>query len=540
MKVYEGNIVDVVKREIFQGKVFVKDGRIKKIERCPVSAKEYILPGLINSHVHIESSMVTSQHFALEAMKHGVVAVVADPHEITNVCGKAGFEFMLKDAERSPMKIYFGVPSCVPATDFETSGARLDSAAVDELLGKEQVVCLAELMNFPGVLNGDKEVMAKIAAAKKHNKPIDGHAPMVRGDALKRYAAAGISTDHECEALDEALEKIKVGMKVQVREGSAAKDLDTLAPLFKTAPQSLMLCVDDLHPDDLAQGFIYKMVIRLLKAGYDFFDVMRAATLNPIKHYNLNVGLLQEGDPADFIVHGDIKKFSIREVVINGKSVVKNGRALFKVGKVKAINNFERKKIKAEDIAVRSDKARVRTIKVIDKELITESLFMDALLEDGFLKPNVKNDVLKIVCLNRYNLDSKPAVAFINGFALKKGAFASCVAHDSHNILCVGTDDDSIVKCVNKIISNKGGLSLYDGKKLFDIPLNVAGLMADIPCVKAAKKYSDLTKRARELGCSLAAPFMTLAFMALPVIPKLKITDKGLFDSEKMEFVKER
>jgi adenine deaminase len=537
MEIFEGNIADVVSRKIFPGKVCVENGVITKIEKTQTAAQKYILPGLVDSHVHIESSMLTPQFYGEAALCRGVVAAVADPHEITNVCGENGFNFMLKDAALSPMKIFFGVPSCVPATGFETSGAVLDSAAVKKLLKNPRAVCLAEMMNFPGVLNGDGEVFAKIAAAKNSGKPVDGHAPSLSGENLKKYAAAGISTDHECTSLEEALEKIRLGMKIQLREGSAAKNLSALAPLFKTAPESLMLCTDDCHPDDLIKGYLFDRIKTLLKAGYDFFDVLCAATLNPVKHYKLNVGLLQEGGPADFVIVDNVEKFNILQVVVDGKTVVRNKKFLFEAHGAKPVNNFNCKKISASDIAVKADSPRVRTIKVIDKELFTESVFMNAVLEGGFLKPNVKNDVLKIVCLNRYVVNSKPAVGFIHGFSLKFGALASCVAHDSHNIICVGTDDAVIAGCVNKIISNKGGLAVSTGQNIFDMPLDIGGIMTAEPCEKAAGKYSSLSRLASALGCRLTAPFMTLAFMALPVIPKLKITDKGLFDVEKMLFV---
>ena len=537
MKVFEGKIVDVVKREVYGGKVFVEDGRIKKIERCQTAERKYLVPGFVNSHVHIESSMVTPQYFALESLKHGVIAAVADPHEITNVCGAAGFDFMLKDAARSPMKIYFAVPSCVPATKFETSGAVLDSAAVARLLKNKRVVSLGEMMNFPGVLGGDKEVMAKIAAAKKVGKPVDGHAPMLSGEALKNYAAAGISTDHESSSYEEGLEKIQCGMFVQIREGSAAKNLKALAPLFKVAPEKLMFCVDDLHPNDLEHGILWDLVRKLVADGYDSFDVLRAATYNPVKHYKLDMGLLQEGDSADFIVVSGIKKLKIEKVVVNGQIVVSGGRSYFKPHSTKGINNFNRKKITAADIAVRSDTAQVRTIKAIDKEVFTESALMYASLENGYLKSNLKTDVLKLVCVNRYNPNAKPAVAFVNGFGLKAGALASSVAHDSHNIICVGTEDKYIVKCINKIISNKGGLAVANRVRVHDITLNVAGLMTSRLCKKIAREYEVLCYWARMIGCRLNAPYMTLSFLALPVIPKLKITDLGLFDSERMEFV---
>ena len=537
MKVFEGQIVDVVKREVYGGKVFVEDGRIKKIERCQTAERKYLVPGFVNSHVHIESSMVTPQYFALESLKHGIIAAVADPHEITNVCGAEGFDFMLKDAARAPMKIYFAVPSCVPATKFETSGAVLDSAAVARLLKNKRVVSLGEMMNFPGVLGGDKEVMAKIAAAKKVGKPVDGHAPMLSGEALKNYAAAGISTDHESASYEEGLEKVQRGMFVQIREGSAAKNFKALAPLFKVAPEKLMFCVDDLHPNDLEQGLLWGLVKKLIAEGYDSFDVLRAATYNPIKHYKLDVGLLQEGDSADFIVVSGIKKMKIEKVVVNGQTVVSGGRSYFKPASAKGINNFNRKRITAADIAVRSDTAQVRTIKAIDKEVFTESALMYASLEDGYLKSNTKTDVLKLVCVNRYNPNAKPAVAFVNGFGLKAGALASSVAHDSHNILCVGTDDKYIVKCINKIIRNKGGLAVANRVRVHDITLNVGGLMTSRMCKKVAREYADLCYWARMMGCKLNAPYMTLSFLALPVIPKLKITDMGLFDSERMEFV---
>lgn len=537
MQVFEGNIVDVVNKEIFSGKIFVENGVIENIEKCKVDAQNYILPGLTDSHIHIESSMVTPQFFGFEALRHGVIAAVTDPHEITNVCGEAGFNFMLKDAALSPMKIFFGVPSCVPATSFETSGSTIDSLTVKKLLKNEKVVCLSEMMNFVGVINGDKEVLAKIAAAKEIGKPIDGHAPELMGENLKKYAAVGISTDHECYTLEEAREKIKCGMKIQLREGSAAKNMSALAPLLKDFPENIMLCSDDFHPDDLMRGYMFERIKRLLELGYDFFDVLRTATFNPVKHYKLNVGLLQKGDAADFVITSDIKKFDILKVVVDGKILVNNKKVLFEPSPIKPINNFYCKKISVSDIEVKATTPEVRVIKVIDKELITESFIGDAILRNGKLTSDVKNDVLKVVCLNRYNTNSKPAVGFINGFSLKFGAIGSCIAHDSHNIICVGTDDNAIVNCINKIIVNKGGLCISTGQNVFDMPLSIGGIMSNKSCAETAKKYSSLSRLILTLGCKLSAPFMTLSFMSLPVIPKLKITDKGLFDVEKFEFV---
>ena len=535
MQVFEGNIVDVVNKEIFSGKVFVENGVVENIEKCQVESTDYILPGLIDSHIHIESSMVTPQFFGYEALRNGVIAAVADPHEITNVCGEAGFNFMLKDAAFSPMKIFFGVPSCVPATGFETSGAVIDSKTVKKLLKNKNVVCLSEMMNFVGVVGGDEEVLAKISAAKEIGKPVDGHAPGLSGGNLKKYASAGISTDHECTTLEEAREKIKCGMKIQLREGSAAKNMTALAPLLKESPENLMLCSDDFHPDDLVRGYMFERIKRLLLSGYDFFDVLRAATLNPVKHYNLSVGLLQKGDPADFVVTSDIKKFDILKVVVDGKILVDNKKVLFKPSPIKPINNFYCKKISVSDIEVNASTPEVRVIKVIDKELITESFIGDAVLRNGKLTSDVKNDVLKVVCLNRYNTNSKPAVGFISGFSLKFGAIGSCIAHDSHNIICVGTDDSAIVNCINKIVLNRGGICVATGQNVFDMKLEIGGIMSGKSCGEAAKKYSSLSRLILTLGCKLTAPFMTLSFMSLPVIPRLKITDKGLFDVEKFQ-----
>lgn len=536
MQTFEGNIVDVVNKKIFQGRLNVENGKIVNVEKCKVNSSRYILPGLVDSHIHIESSMVSPQRFAEVALSRGVVSVVADPHEITNVCGENGFKFMLKDASKSPMKIYFGVPSCVPATSFETSGAVLDSQLVAKLMQNKDVVCLSEMMNFPGVLENDAEVMAKIQSALSVGKPVDGHAPNIDEASVEKYSSAGISTDHECSTLDEARVKIKHGIKIQMREGSAAKNMLALAPLYREFPDMLMLCSDDFHPDDLQKGYIFERIKLLVNKGYDFFDVLRSATLNPIEHYKLNVGLLRVGDAADFVVTENIKDFPISQVVVDGNVVFENDKILFSVNDCKPINKFNCRKIAKEDIRVSSNKSKVKVIKVIDKELLTECFTENIQMKNGCLVSDTKKDVLKVVCLNRYNLGAKPSVGFINGFGLKLGAIASCISHDSHNIICVGADDDSIVKCVNKIVENRGGLAVSSGSNVFDMKLEIGGIMTNSSVDVAAQKYSSLSTIARALGCKLTAPFMTLAFMTLPVIPHLKITDKGVFDVDKFEF----
>ena len=537
MKTIEGKIVDVVSKTIFDGRITIENGIIETVEKCNVDSKAYILPGLVDSHIHIESSMLTPQRFALSALRQGVISVVADPHEITNVLGVDGFKFMLNDAEKSPMKIYFGVPSCVPATGFETSGAVIDSKTVAKLLNNSNVVCLSEMMNFPGVINGDAEVLAKIDAAKSAGKPVDGHAPGLNEDQIKKYAAAGITTDHECFDIEDARLKIKYGFKIQIREGSAAKNQDALAPLLKESPDSVMLCSDDYHPDDLNRRYLFSRIQHLVKSGYDFFDVLRAATIVPITHYGLNVGFLQEGNPADLIVVDDIQFFKVRQVYIDGNCIFDNGKYIFDVEDSKPLNKFHCKKISASNLDIPCNGQKIRVIEVIDKELITKQFTIKPLLSGALAVSDVRSDILKIAVVNRYDINAKPSVAFIKGFKLKFGAIATCIAHDSHNIVCVGADDKSMVMAINTIVKNRGGLAVCTGSNVFDLPLPIGGIMSNVSCETLAQSYLQLNSLCTALGCNLTAPFMTLSFMALPVIPSLKITDKGLFDVEKFEFV---
>lgn len=537
MKTIEGKIVDVVSKTIFEGRITIENGIIKTVEKCNVDSKAYILPGLVDSHIHIESSMLTPQRFALSALRQGVISVVADPHEITNVLGVDGFKFMLNDAEKSPMKIYFGVPSCVPATGFETSGAVIDSKTVAKLLNNSNVVCLSEMMNFPGVINGDSEVLAKIDAAKSVGKPVDGHAPGLNEDQIKKYAAAGITTDHECFDIEDARLKIKYGFKIQIREGSAAKNQDALAPLLKESPDSVMLCSDDYHPDDLNRRYLFSRIQHLVKSGYDFFDVLRAATIVPITHYGLNVGFLQEGNPADLIVVDDIQFFKVRQVYIDGNCIFDNGKYSFDVEGSKPLNKFHCKKISASNLDIPCNGQKIRVIEVVDKELITKQFTIKPLLSGALAVSDVRRDILKITVVNRYDINAKPAVAFIKGFKLKFGAIATCIAHDSHNIVCVGADDKSMVMSINTIVKNRGGLAVCTGSNVFDLPLPIGGIMSNVSCETLAQSYLQLNSLCKALGCNLTAPFMTLSFMALPVIPSLKITDKGLFDVEKFAFV---
>ena len=530
-----GNIVDIVNREIFQGTIIIENGKITDVIREEVENDQYILPGLIDSHIHIESSMLIPSEFARLAVRHGTIASVSDPHEIANVLGMKGISFMINNGKKVPFKFYFGASSCVPATQFETSGANLGPKEMDELLQMDDIHYLSEMMNFPGVLNGDKEVMEKIAIAKKYNKPIDGHAPGLKGEDAKKYIAAGISTDHECFTMDEALGKVKDGMKILIREGSAAKNFDALIDLIKDYPDKVMFCSDDRHPNDLVKGHINEFVKRAFKKGYDKFDVLRAASLNPVIHYNMDIGLLQKGDNADFIIVDDLENFNIKATYIDGIKVADEKTSFIESQTEKEINNFSAKKIQTEDIKIAPQKGKIRVIQALDGQLITKNITREAKIEKDNVISDIENDILKIVVYNRYK-PAKPSIAFINNFGFKSGAIASSVAHDSHNIVAVGVDDSDIVDAINLLVEKKGGISFSEKKIKKVLPLPIAGLMSAEDGYIVAKKYEELDMLTKTLGTQLNASYMTLAFMALLVIPEIKLSDLGLFNGSEFEF----
>lgn len=536
MYIIEGNIVDVVHKKIYPGRIHVSNGYIRNIVPGKVNLDQYIMPGFVDAHVHIESSMLTPEAFGALAIKHGTVGVVADPHEITNVLGTEGFRYMLDDAGNAVIKIRYGVPSCVPATPLETSGADINAKTIESLFQEDKRFHLAEMMNFPGVIVGDDDVMEKISVARRYGRVIDGHAPGLRGEELKKYAEAGISTDHECAEIGEAMEKIKLGMHILIREGSAAKNFEALIPLMNEYPEKLMFCTDDAHPDELSVRHIKQMVIRALEKGYDFWSVLRSTTLNPVRFYNLDMGLLQEGDPADFLVCDDLKNMKIHGVYVNGNRVYDGDNAVRNSGKSGVINNFRAGRITKEDINVHyRDGRRIRVIQAQDGSLYTKSLVIEPKHNKGHVVQDIEKDVLKIVVVNRYR-NAPPAVAFIHGFGIKRGALASSIAHDSHNLVAVGTDDEYIVKVLNRVIDAKGGIAFTGGDTIELLPLPVAGLMTTEPGEKVAIQYARLNKLAQDAGSGLHAPFMTLSFMSLLVIPELKIGDKGLFDVNSFGF----
>ncbi len=531
-----GNIIDIFNRKIYKGCLEIENNIIKDLYEEDNSEDRYLVPGLIDSHIHIESSMLVPSRFAEAAVKHGTVAVVSDPHEIANVMGVKGVEFMINNGHDVPLKFYFGAPSCVPATPFEVSGGKIGIEETKELLGREEVRYLSEMMNFPGVINNQEEVIEKIRIAKKVNKPVDGHAPGLTGKKLEKYINAGISTDHESINLEEAREKIEKGMKIQIREGSAARGLDKMHYLIAEKPERLMICSDDLHPEMLEKGHIDILVKRLIGYGYDIFDILKITVVNPVEHYGLDTGMLRKGDKADFIVIDNPEDFNVQETWINGKKVYDGKNILFASPVVSPLNNFHSAPVKPDDIKVNKKSGKIRVIDAVDGELVTGVYEWEIKETGGILQPDTEKDILKIVVKDRYK-DSDPSVAFIKGFGLKKGAFASSIAHDSHNIVAVGADDQSICKAVNRVIAMTGGLVVCDQEKCTDIRLEVGGIMSDVPCGTMAGKYEKLTDLVRNMGCQLKSPFMTLSFMALLVIPELKLSDRGLFDVNRFEFV---
>lgn len=536
-----GLLVDIYNRSIRPSEIIIENQKIVEIvdkEASQVPAV-YILPGFIDAHIHIESSMLPPFEFARIACTHGTIATISDPHEIANVNGMEGVRYMITQSKNAPVKIHFGAPSCVPATSFETAGAILDAEDVNILIQDPDIWYLSEVMNYPGVLHGDKDLLDKIQAAKNVNKPIDGHAPGLRGDLVHQYASHGITTDHECFTLEEALDKIAAGMYVIIREGSAARNYEALAPLLKSHPGKVMFCSDDKHPDELVLGHINLLVKRAVSEGYDVYDVLKAACVHPVEHYKIPVGLLRKGDHADFIVVKDLKDFEVLTTYQNGQKVAENGQCLISYHQATTINNFYALHRKTEDFRyeVKPNTEKIKVIEVLDGQLITQTYISDVKAENGNLISDIENDILKIVVVNRYTESSPVSVGFIKNFGLKSGAIASTVAHDSHNIIAVGATDQEICDVVNLLVDAKGGVAVTDSSKNISnvLPLEIGGLMSAALAEKVAELYSEIDRQAKALGCTLKAPFMSLSFMALLVIPSLKLSDKGLFDGNKFE-----
>lgn len=537
METLKTNLIDLFQRKVYPVAITF-DTHIREIVPIEESVVGHVLPGFVDAHVHIESSMLPPSEFARLAVVHGTVATVSDPHEIANVLGVEGVNYMIENGSLVDFKFNFGAPSCVPATSFETAGATIDSEDIRGLLERPEIKYLAEMMNWPGVLFKDPEVMKKIAISKELGKPIDGHAPGLMGDDALNYMSAGISTDHECFTYEEGLHKLKNGMKILIREGSAAKNFEALIDLFHVDPANIMFCSDDKHPDDLIQSHLDELVRRALAKGHDLFDVLQAACVNPVEHYGLEVGLLRVGDPADFILIDEATQYlKVQATYINGKRVAADGKSNIARHEVKPANYFDTQKKTPTDFRLAISGQQARVIVVEDGQLITqtEEVPTESISQEN--QYNLTKDLLKITVVNRYN-DAPPAVAYVKNFELKEGAIASSVAHDSHNIIAVGANDEDLCAAVNLIIESKGGVAVAHGDHKSVLPLEIAGLMSTLDGYEVAEQYTALTNYAKgTLGCQLYSPFMTLSFLALLVIPQLKLSDKGLFDGQQFKFV---
>ncbi len=536
--IFEANLVDVWKDQIYPCSLDIKENKIVSITRIDKQVSNYILPGFVDSHIHIESSMLTPRAFSEQAIKHGTIAVVADPHEIANVCGISGVDYMISLSEKTDVAFFYGAPSCVPATSIEASGASIGVSEIETLMKSNSIYFLAELMNYPGLINKDSSVIEKVTIAKKYLKPIDGHAPGLSDDEMHNYFSAGISTDHECTSYKEAMKKIALGVMILIRRGSAANDLLNLLPLFDKSPKNLMFCSDDLHPDALLEGHIDLSVKFAVNAGYNLFDVIRAASVNAVLHYNLPIGLLREGDSADFIVVDSLKEFNTLITFREGRCIYNEVKRKKKSVKLNIINNFNREEISVKDIVLLNDGNESPFIEVFDKSIVTKKIILPALIFSGLAYSDVSRDLLKVILINRYNTKDKPIVSMVRGFGLKEGAMATSVSHDNHNIIAVGTNDQDLFTVINLVIKKKGALAVVSKNFSDVLSLPIAGLMSNLDAITVAKKYSKLDKCIKNWGSPLSAPFMTLSFLALIVIPEIKIGLKGLFDVNSFKYLK--
>lgn len=535
-KTVSGIIYDPIKRTKKAGIISIVNGRIGSIEDDESITGPLILPGFVDSHIHIESSMLIPSEFSKIAKKHGTIAVVADPHEIANVAGIEGIDFMINDSKNGEIKFFFGAPSCVPASPFDSCFEILDSKKIEQLLNRDDIFFLGEMMNFPGVVNDNPDVIKKIKTAIRAEKPVDGHAPGLSKDLLRKYVNSGITTDHECFTLEEAIEKINLGMMVLIREGSAAKNFNTLHPLIKIHPEMTMLCTDDCHPDDLIYGHINVQVKRSLAKGYDIFDILQVTSVNPIKHYKLNLGLIQEGESADFILVDNLSDLNVIGNYLEGVDILNDENINKRFQSDSNLNYLFPSKILIEDLRLFPQKPKLKAIKIIEGELVTEIEEYNTLVEGNNIISDINNDFLKVVIINRYK-NEEISIGFINGFGLKTGAIAESIAHDSHHIIAIGVDDFSIFNAIQFVIEKRGGLSYSNGSNVLGLPLPIYGLMSENSAEEIAKNYRNINEKVIEAGCKIKAPFMTLSFMALSVIPKLKITPKGLFDVNKFDFI---
>lgn len=536
MKSIKGNIVDLISQSIFSGIVHIKNGKIKEITKNNNKYNNYILPGFIDTHIHIESSCMPPSEFARAVIPFGTVATVSDCHEIANVMGVSGINYMIKSSKKVPLKIFFGVPSCVPATEFDTSGAKFGTKETNELLKRDELFYMGEFMDLTGIEQNNPTTYKKIELAKKYKKPIDGHLPVFNKDFAKKYIKLGISTDHETITKKDAIFKIKHNMKIQIREGSACKNFDDLIDIIKNHYKDCMFCSDDSHPNELLNGHMNLLVKRAISLGYDPLKVLTVACVNPVKHYNLPVGLLQVGDPADFIEVNNLKELKIKKSVINGITVFDGKKLTFDRVEPKIVNNFVARPLAKQDLLVKAKSDKINVIELVKDQIVTKKTIYQGKIKNGFVVSDIKNDILKIVYMNRYK-NLKPKISFIKGFGFSRGAVAESVSHDSHNIVAVGANDDDLLKAINSLISQKGGFFAIDGNKCRSLPLSIAGLMSNLNLENIVKKYEQVNRLIEGFGSTIKSPLMTLGFMALLVVPALKIGEKGLFDTEQNRFI---
>lgn len=533
-----GTLVDALQKKTYGARLTLSEqGTIDSVTPEESPDPVYILPGFVDAHVHIESSMLTPAAFAHAAVVHGTLAAVADPHEIANVLGEEGVELMLSLAKQTPFVFGFGAPSCVSSAPFEAAGAALGPAAVERLLRRPEITHLAEVMTAPGALSKDPEALAKLAAARSLGKPIDGHAPGLSGPGLQAYVSAGITTDHESLSFDEAREKIKAGLKLQIRHGSSVRPFESFIPLLARYPDRCMFCSDVKHPDDLLRDHINFIAATAYRKGISLYAIIQAASINPVQHYRLPLGLLQPGDPADFLLIDDLQTFRPREVWLRGQCVARDGRSFLPLGEPCVRNRFAAGLLQPEALRITASAGRAaHVIGVHDGQLVSTHLVEQPAVVNGFAVADTERDIVKLVVYNRYGGVS-PAVALVKGFGLKRGALASSVAHDAHHIIAVGTTDDALAAAINEVVLCRGGLAVADNnrKVLKVLPLPLAGLISTEPAEAVARAYSDCNAIAKILGTRLTSPFMTLSFLAQPGAPNLSLTDKGLFDGETLQ-----
>jgi adenine deaminase len=541
-------IVNVFSGRIIQGNIAVKDGYIVGFGDYDAAATmdvkgRYVAPGFIDAHVHIESSMTGVTEFARAVVPCGTTTVVADPHEIANVLGTVGIDYMLRSAEDQPMDCLFTLPSCVPATDMETAGARLTAGDLESFMDHPRIVGLAEMMNYPGVIFTDAGVMAKLAMARRHHRTMDGHAPGLSGRRLLAYAAAGIASDHECTRAEEALEKLELGLRIMVREGTCARNLEALLPVINAQTwHRMMWCTDDRHPHDLlAEGHVDAVIRKAVAHGVDPLTAIRMGTINPADYFGIaDAGAIAPGRKANLVIFSDLGDIHAEQVFYMGRPVAENGRMLPRVQRPAPVAVPLSMNLKPDhlDFSIPATGRRMRVIRAIADQVVTRCEIMDVTEINGLAVADLAGDIIKLAVVERYTGQARTGRGFVTGLGLKRGAIASSVAHDSHNIIVAGVTDADMRAAVTAVVKMGGGLAaVADGKLLASLPLPVAGLMSDQPVEAVRRQMDGMLASAKDLGATLADPFMTLGFLALPVIPDLKLTDLGLVDVARFAIV---